>query len=83
MRYSPTMKLNFLAVVLTAATLISCANPQVGQKPTTAAVTTSNEATRQRVRVARSKIKEAQQHEAKGATALEKADNLLNQMLKK
>jgi hypothetical protein len=73
-----------------AVLLVGCASPTVGPKPNITPVAVSNTATRTSIKQtrasiqqARSRIKEAQAHEAKGNTALEKADNLLNQILKK
>lgn len=84
-------RLNLLIMLsLTFALLTSCASPNVGPKPDVTPVAVSNTATRAEIKntrvhikEARARIKEAQIHEAKGDTALEKADDLINQMLKK
>jgi hypothetical protein len=80
------MKPYFLLVALV---LIGCASPQVGPKPDTAPVSTSNAATRASITQSQAKIqqsrdqyRQAKIHGAKGATALEKADDLISQMLK-
>ena len=80
-----------LGCAILGVALSSCAVPtKVGPKPNIAPVSTANAATRARIaktregiKQVRSSIKESRMHAAKGATSLEKADDLLNQMLKK
>jgi hypothetical protein len=82
------MKLRFL-IALWPVLVMGCQSTAVvGPKPQTAPVSASNAATRQGIQQTRTKIqqtraaiKDAQLHEAKGATALEKADDLLTQMI--
>jgi hypothetical protein len=81
-----------MKILLAFATLllIGCATPQVGPKANTTPVSTSNAntragITRTRASISRTRasIKTSQEHAAKGASALEKADSLITQMLKK
>jgi uncharacterized protein YcfL len=76
------MKIQILSAIL-AVILAGCAAPQVGPTPNIQPVKASNTATRASIKAARSRIHEAKIHAAKGATALEKANDLLSQMLKK
>lgn len=84
------LRSNFILVAILAGFLAGCATPQVGPKPNIAPVSTSNAATRvgikqtrASIKQARDSIKESQVHAAEGATALEKANGILDQMLKK
>ena len=89
--YSGMKNLLALGCVILGVALSSCATKSVvGPKPNTAPVAASNAATRAsiiktraKIKATRDSLKEAQAHEAKGATALEKADDLLTKMLKK
>lgn len=74
---------SLLVVTLLPCFLASCsAPPHVGPMPDARPAAVSNTATRAELKATRSRIKVAKAHAAQGATALEKAGNLITQMLK-
>jgi hypothetical protein len=93
-QFMKILRSNFATILLLIATnlVIGCAQtvPKVGPTPSTVPVSTSNAATRAAIKrtqtsiyKTREDLKQSRIHAAKGATSLEKADDLLSQMLKK